>query len=96
MNLTVDRFERRLSEEGSRLRVEMVQQGAQLRVEMSAIRQEMSSQRHEISHEMASMREAIAADRFELLKWAFMFWVGQFFAVGAMMATMLRLFGASR
>ena len=126
MTLTVDRFERRLSEDTSRLRTEMTQQGAQLRVEMSALRvelktdvqdlktemqrgfaviqqefaqlrQEMSSHRYETSQEMASrMRQAVATDRFELLKWAFMFWVGQFFAVGALMATMLRLFGTLR
>jgi hypothetical protein len=136
MGLTVDRFERRLSENTSQLRMEMAQQGAQLRVEMSALRvelktdvqdlrtemqrgfavvqrefallrqemsshrhetsQEMSSQRHDMSREMASMRQAMATDRFELLKWAFMFWVGQFFAVGALMATMLRLFGLPR
>lgn len=64
MTQSAERFERRLVEEISKLRIEMVQG-------MTAIRQEMADQ------------------RFELLKWSFLFWIGQVVAVG----TLLRLTG---
>jgi len=60
-----DRFERRLTEELSKLRVEMVQG-------------------------FAGLRQEVADLRFELLKWAVVFWVGQFFAVAGLAAVLIR------
>jgi hypothetical protein len=60
-----ERFERRLLEETSRLRLEM-HEG------FSTLRQEMKD------------------SRFELLKWAFMFWVGQLVGVTAIVSVLLR------
>jgi hypothetical protein len=60
-----DRFERRLVEETSKLRVELSEMKADLRQEM-------------------------ATGRVELLKWAFLFWVGQLAGVGALMSLLLR------
>ena len=83
IELVTDRFERRLVEETSKLRVEMLQGFASLRQEIMALRQEMRS---EISH----LRQAIVLERFELLKWAFLFWVGQFFAMASLIAVLVR------
>ena len=60
-----DRFERRLTEEISKLRVEMTQG-------------------------FAALRQDLADRQFELLKWAFLFWVGQFFAVAGLVAVVIR------
>lgn len=60
-----ERFERRLVEETSRLRVGVVEGFA-------AVRQEM------------------AKDRVEFLKWAFVFRVGQFFAMASLVAVLIR------
>ena len=62
---STERFERRLVEEASKLRVEI----AQLR---------------------SDLREAMATNRFELLKWAFLFWVGQVVSIVGTIALMLR------
>ena len=71
-----DRFERRLTEEISKLRVEMTQGFAALRQETTA--------------GFAAVRQDLADQRFELLKWAFLFWVGQFFAVAGLVAVLIR------
>ena len=62
---TAERFERRLVEETSKLRVDM----AQLR---------------------ADLHGEIVSGRFELLKWAFFFWVGQVVAMVGVLSVMLR------
>ena len=71
-----DRFERRLMEETTKLRIEMTQGFAALRQEMTA--------------GFAAIRQEMADQRFELLKWAFLFWIGQFFAVASLMAVLIR------
>jgi hypothetical protein len=67
LTLATDRFEKRLVEETSGLRLEIAQLAATLRKEM-------------------------ALDRFELLKWMFVFWIGQLAAVSAVLSFMLRPF----
>ena len=115
-----DRFERRLTDETSKLRVEMAQGFAGLRQELTeglaavrqemaeglaavrqemteglaAVRQEMTeglaAVRHEMTAGFAGLRQELADQRFELLKWAFLFWVGQFFAVAGVIAVVIR------
>jgi hypothetical protein len=93
-----DRFERRLTEETSKVRVEMAALRSDLRQEMAALRgdlrQEMAALRGDLRQEMtegfASLRQALADQRFEILKWAFLFWVGQFFAVAGLVAVLIR------
>lgn len=72
-----DRFERRLVEETSKLRVEMTNGFA-------ALRQEMATG-------FAMFRQEMADQRFELLKWTFIFWVGQVFALGSLLAILIRM-----
>ena len=113
-----DRFERRLVELISSVRMQITQVEASLRrdmAEMSAgirrdmaemgagIRRDMAEMgagiRHDtarmgddIRQEMTGVRHDMASGRVELLKWCFLFWVGQVVAVAAIMGTMLRLF----
>ena len=65
MTQCAERFERRLVEELSRLRVEMTQG-------FGGIRQEM------------------ADGRFDVLKWSFVFWIGQVVAIGGIVGVLLR------
>jgi hypothetical protein len=37
------------------------------------------------------LRQEMADLRFELLKWTFLFWVGQLFAVAGLVAVLIRL-----
>jgi hypothetical protein len=127
MRLSTDRFERRLTEECSKIRVEMAhlhsglrqdmqEMGAGLRKEMyemraslqqedKSVRQEMREMGAALRQEMrdlgaalrqetqamgAGLRQDIASQRFEILKWAFLFWVGQFFAVASLIAVLIR------
>ena len=72
-----ERFERRLVEETSALRVQLSQ------VE-SSLGQDIAS--------MGSvLRSEIASGRVDLFKWCFLFWVGQVLAIGGLLAVMLRL-----
>jgi hypothetical protein len=96
LNLAAERFERRLVEETSKLRVEMAQgfaavrgemaaQGAQLRVEMA---QGFAAARGEMATQGATLNDKIDSVRFDLVKWMFLFWIGQVGAVVALMALM--------
>ena len=93
-----DRFERRLTDETTKVRLEMVQGFAALRQEMAAglsqVRQEMTAGLSQLRQEMtagfAALRQEMADLRFELLKWTFVFWVGQLFALAGFLAVLLR------
>ena len=63
LTITTERFERRLSEEGSRLRGEMQELGLGLRTDMKVLRSDLVAE--------------VANTRAELIKWAFVFWAGQ-------------------
>jgi hypothetical protein len=65
LSVAADRFERRLTDEISALRVEL-------------------------HHGLASVRQELATSRVELLKWSFLFWVGQIGATAGLLAFMLR------
>ncbi len=73
-----------------------------LRSEIAVLRGEMSGQlaqtqgalRVELVREMqvgfGAIRRELADNRVEFLKWAFAFWVGQFFAVAGLLAVLMR------
>jgi hypothetical protein len=67
----VDRFERRLVEEVSKVRVEITQLDAGMRREIADVRHDL--------------RQDLANQKFDLLKWSFLFWVGQVAAVGLLL-----------
>ena len=72
IGIVTDRFERRLTDETSKLRLDI----AGLRPDMAA--------------GIAALRQEMADLRFELLKWTFRFWVGQFFVVAGLVAVLIR------
>jgi uncharacterized membrane-anchored protein YhcB (DUF1043 family) len=85
----------------AKLREEMVNNSAKLREEMAnssaKLREEMATGFAKVREEMAqvesSLRVDIANTRSELLKWAFLFWVGQAATVAGLMALMFRTMG---
>jgi len=134
-SLAVERFERRLTEEVSTLRVEMARGFGDLRREAAeshallrkdvtdahaALRHEMTDTtaslrkdmndmsgslrreitdgnatlRNELMDARVALREQIAQDnatsRAELLKWSFLFWIGQVVAMTAILGVLLR------
>jgi hypothetical protein len=72
---------------GSSVRGEMAELGASLQGEMAQLG---SSVRGEMAQLGASLRGEMAAGRVELLKWCFLFWVGQLVAVAGVVGLMLR------
>ena len=103
-----ERFDRRLVEETSALRVQIAQVessirqdmtrlGSELRQEMarlgSDLRQEIAAQGSELRQEIGALGSQMASDRFDLLKWAFLFWIGQVVAIGTLIGVMMRMTG---
>jgi hypothetical protein len=121
---SVERFERRLSEDVSTLRVEMTRLGADLRQEIttvwsdlrqematlgSGLRQEMAALGSDLRGEMATLgsdlrrematlgsdlRQEIGNQKFDLLKWSFLFWIGQVVAIAGIVTMLLRTVGS--
>jgi hypothetical protein len=96
---------------GGTLRQEIGEMGGALRHEMAAmggaLRHEMAATGGALGHEMAAMggtlrqeiaamggalRQEIATGRVELLKWCFLFWIGQVFAIATILGVILRLY----
>ena len=61
----------------------MTQFRGEVREGFADLRREMADVRRDLSREMSD-------GRFELLKWAFAFWVGQLAAVGGIVTVLLR------
>jgi hypothetical protein len=76
VTLAVERFDQRLAEECDGLRLEM-------RREMATLRADLGTQMKELHMEL---RADFANVRADLLKWSFVFWIGQFAAVVAYIA----------
>ena len=89
----------------SGVRIDVAQTRGDLRGEIGELRTEMregfasvrgemhegfGSVRGEMHEGFASVRADMARDRFELLKWAFAFWIGQFFATAALLTALAR------
>ena len=90
-----ERFERRLVEEVSELRIQVGQVESAIRQDMANLRSEIAQQGSTLRQEMATLgsglRDESAAGRVDLFKWCFLFWVGQVLAIGGLLAVMLRL-----
>lgn len=84
---------------GADIRVEMAQMGASIREDMAkmgaSIREDMAQMGASIREDMvrmgAGIRQDMSSGRVELLKWCFLFWIGQVVAVGTVVGVMLRL-----
>src|SRR5580765_523604 len=90
LSVAADRFERRLSEEISGMRVE-------LHAGLGSVRQELATLRVETRQDLATarveMHQMLANSRVETLRWSFVFWVGQVAAMAGLLALMFRLTG---
>lgn len=84
-------FERRLSGEISVSRVEVRNV---LHDGLTAVRAEIGSVRTDLTHALSdgltSVRQELSTTRTEMLKWSFLFWVGQVAAIAGLLAFMLR------
>ncbi len=58
-----------------------------LAIELSEVRMDLCETMHQ---DMAGVREELATTRVEMLKWSFVFWVGQVAAIAGLLAFMLR------
>ena len=79
-----ERFEHRLAQEVGALRTDMAKDFAAVRVEMAT---EFAAVRVEMAQQFAGLRV-------EILKWSFLFWLGQFAAITGTMAFLLRTLGS--
>ncbi len=85
IEIVEEKFERRLSEELGKLRVEIAEMKAELRNEItemkSELRTEIAQMTSELRDEMGEMNAnllaKIAQSQADLIKWMFIFWVGQ-------------------
>ena len=77
LSVAADRFERRLAEQVSGVRVEI-----------SAVRTDIVRELHA---GLGSIRQELANARVETLRWSFLFWVGQVAAMAGLFALMFRL-----
>lgn len=101
LTLAGERFNNRLGEELGAFRLDMAKEFAAVRVEaakeFAAVRgetaKEFAAVRGEMAKEFAAVRGEMAETRFSMLKWAFVFWVGQLVAMTGIMTLLLRVFG---
>jgi len=98
LSAEAERFERRLTEEVSGLRAELHDQVGALRTELhdqvAALRTELRDQvaalRTETHDGLAAVRQEMHAMRADILKWSFLFWIGQVATMAALLSFMLR------
>ena len=102
LSVAADRFERRLTEECSALRLEFreaLHDGLtairqEIGQEIGSVRQEIGSVRYDLRQEMhdglVAVRQEIANGRVEWLRWSFVFWIGQVAAIAALLSFMLK------
>jgi hypothetical protein len=90
---------REMAEMGAGIRQDMAEMGAGIRQDMAALetglRRDMTelgtSLRREMTGMGAGLHQEMASGRVELLKWCFLFWIGQVFAVAGLMSIMFRM-----
>ncbi len=73
-----EKFERRLTEEASKLRAEVGQLRSELVERIESVRSELTGRIESVRSELMGKIESV---RSELIKWMFLFWVGQIGAV---------------
>lgn len=89
LSIAAERFNNRLGEELGAFRLDMAKEFAAVRVEAA---KEFAAVRGEMAQEFAAVRGEIAETRFTMVKWAFVFWVGQLVAMTGIMTMLLRAF----
>jgi len=91
LTTAVDRFESRLTTEISSMRVDFTREISTFRQDIT---REISTLRQDVTREVSTLRQDVMREvsgvRVELLKWSFLFWVGQVAAMAGLLAFMLR------
>ncbi|MBF0458618.1 MAG: DUF1640 domain-containing protein [Nitrospirae bacterium] len=72
-----EKFERRLVEENGKLRIEMGKLNERITEENGKLRIEMGKLNERITEETGKLRTDIASTKAEIIKWMFLFWIGQ-------------------
>jgi len=85
-----ERFARRLAEELGELRKEFYLELSKVWKEIGKLRGEMKT---EIESLRTEMKTEIGSLRSDLIRWMFIFWVGQFVALASILIAFLRLLG---
>jgi hypothetical protein len=80
MDAALERFDRRLTTEMSALRVDVARDLSMLRVDMV---RDLSALRSDVARDLSGIRS-------EVLKWSFLFWLGQVATIAGLLAFMLR------
>jgi hypothetical protein len=83
LTLASDRFGQVLAAEAGRLRVEMHDGIAAVRHELFETR---AIFRQELTETRAALREDMATLRVEVLRWSFLFWLGQIAAIAGLLS----------
>ncbi|HID87232.1 MAG TPA: DUF1640 domain-containing protein [Anaerolineae bacterium] len=78
ITLVEERFARGLAEEMSKLRAELKGDIAQLQTELKG---DIAQLRTELKEDIAGLRVEIANARADMIRWMFIFWVGQLAAI---------------
>jgi hypothetical protein len=86
-------LQEKLAQQGVTLQEKLAQQGATLRGEIAAVRIDL---KRDMQEGFATVRQEMATNRFELLKWSFLFWIGQVLAIVGLVGAMLRALGPVR
>jgi len=98
--LSGEKYERRLSEEIANIRIDMASLRAELKEseeryekrlseEIANIKIDMASLRAELKEDIAGIRTELSAKYASLIKWMFIFWIGQ---IGAMLGILFAFF----
>ena len=87
ITLVSERFERRLAEELAKVRQEMADFRAEVKAEIAGVRAELKT---EIAGVRAELKTEIAGVRADLIRWMFVFWVGQVAVLTGILVALLR------
>lgn len=87
LTITTERFDGRLLAVGSELRSEIYRAQSDLRLEMAHMD---AGLRVALAEGLSNIRTDMSDMRAEVIRWSFLFWVGQFAATAALLGFMLR------
>ena len=87
--ITSERFEQRLIAVSAELRAEIGRSQSELRQEMTTMD---AGIRVALTDGLSTIRAEMSDLRVDVLRWSFLFWIGQVVATGTLLAFMLRAF----
>ena len=85
--ISEEKFGRRLAEEMGKIRVEIVDLKTELKSEIGGLRSELKT---EIGSVRSEIKTEIAESKSEIIKWLFIFWIGQIGVMTGIVFALLR------